>query len=169
MNEPNYIYFIMAKNGDNNLFKIGRTKNIKDRLEKLSTGCPFPLEVCDKIRCHDTEWLEQMIHKKLEPYRLSGEWFRIPENHMLEFIKFFKELILKSAPKCKNTWFPWELPSVSNRVTRHFNLRIPEPLFLKLSYIVDGSTQSKQQYLLHLITAHVNKEIDKLNEPEVKI
>ncbi len=39
----------------------------------------------------------------------------------------------------KKTGFPWEKPGVSDRVIKAFNLRFPEPEFLKLKFVVERS------------------------------
>jgi hypothetical protein len=82
------IYFIQAENGGP--IKIGFTRDLDRRLDRLQTGSPYPLNVlatidtgCDDV--HDDASYERMIHDKFQQYRLRREWFE-PSKELLEFI-----------------------------------------------------------------------------------
>jgi len=65
------IYFVLAP--DVNRVKIGKSKNLPNRLTALKTGSPVELElVAYFLGPHDAE---PFIHKVFHKYRLHGEWF----------------------------------------------------------------------------------------------
>ena len=82
-----YLYFIRMVN-DGIYYKIGITVNIKKRLETLQTGSPVPLEVVFKYRSLYAESIEEKLHKYFSHYNTSGEWFKIPEDTIRNFIEY---------------------------------------------------------------------------------
>lgn len=71
------VYFIRAKG--TNLFKIGQTvRSAETRLKDFQTGCPYKLEVYEKIYTDRPLELEKAIHRKLVNYHQHGEWFDVP-------------------------------------------------------------------------------------------
>lgn len=72
-----YIYIIGS---DNPPYKIGISKNPELRLKNIQTGHPHKLQILE-LRETDskrTKLLESVIHKHLNNYRMTGEWFDIP-------------------------------------------------------------------------------------------
>jgi hypothetical protein len=71
-----YIYIIGS---DNPPYKIGISKNPERRLKNLQTGHPYKLKIWElrKTESKKTKLLESVIHKHLDSYRMSGEWFDI--------------------------------------------------------------------------------------------
>jgi hypothetical protein len=66
-----FIYAI--SNSTNNTIKIGYSKNPKKRLAELQVATADPLVLLFSF-VGDFQ-LEQQIHRQLEDYRVSGEWF----------------------------------------------------------------------------------------------
>lgn len=66
------IYFVQAFSGGP--IKIGRTSNVKKRLQTLQVSCPIALRLLHVIPGVDAS-LEQKLHKRFGAYRLHGEWF----------------------------------------------------------------------------------------------
>lgn len=64
-----YLYFV--RQGE--AVKIGRASNVQRRIEELQTASPTPLELLVAVPAHAS--LEKEYLKRLEPYRLNGEWF----------------------------------------------------------------------------------------------
>ena len=60
-------------------YKIGQTKGDPFvRLQQLQTGCPFPLSLMSQ---HQTDsQFEHWLHDILSDYRVTGEWFELPQN-----------------------------------------------------------------------------------------
>lgn len=56
--------------------KIGRTKDVDQRLGQLQTACPHKLRII--LHVPDQGHLEKRLHKQLKPHRIrwNGEWFK---------------------------------------------------------------------------------------------
>ena len=81
-----YLYVIrMVNNGV--FYKIGITNNLKKRLETLQTGSPVTLDVYFQFRTLHAEIIEEKLHQKFSFYNTSGEWFKIPEENIKEFLE----------------------------------------------------------------------------------
>lgn len=81
------VYFIQSEMGGP--IKIGTTKNIDERLQKLQLCCPVPLIVLFTINDagHD---LEAKLHRRFRLHRLHGEWFdNTPE--LLRYMELLKK------------------------------------------------------------------------------
>ena len=74
-NYPGYIYVIKS----NNLFKIGRTKNIKERIKDYKTQNPFEIEVIFKKKVNDYVKAENKLLEKFKNKKKKGEWFELTE------------------------------------------------------------------------------------------
>lgn len=71
------VYFIQS--GKKGAIKIGRTKNLAKRLERLQCGNPFELRVLATIPCGSEEeciGLEARLHRFFRKSRIRGEWFK---------------------------------------------------------------------------------------------
>ena len=55
--------------------KIGKTKNVKQRINALRTGCPYPIECLGFIETNECTKLEKALHEKFSQFRINGEWF----------------------------------------------------------------------------------------------
>ncbi len=63
----------------------------------------------------------------------------------------------------KSRRFPWEHPEVNERVIKAFNLRLPEPEFLKLKFVVDETKfKSIHAFCLNAVQKAVERELKKL-------
>ncbi|RMF17007.1 MAG: hypothetical protein D6761_05225 [Candidatus Dadabacteria bacterium] len=58
--------------------------------------------------------------------------------------------------------FPWEDPAVRDDLLKVFNLRLPEPLYLKLKFLSDYSPRSMQQICLDALRPAIERELKKL-------
>lgn len=82
------VYAIADK--DLEYIKIGMTKNIKQRISNVKSGCPFKLSIWMLIRTKTPELVESYLHWKLSEFRLRGEWFSLDEQRKDYLIDFFK-------------------------------------------------------------------------------
>ncbi|MBI9047715.1 MAG: hypothetical protein JEZ06_24740 [Anaerolineaceae bacterium] len=58
---------------------------------------------------------------------------------------------------------PWEEPLVSERVIKAFNLRLTEPDFLKLKFVVEQtSAKSMHSFCMDVVRKEVEKQLKKL-------
>lgn len=61
--------------GFSGFVKIGRTKNIKKRLEFLDTSCPEPIRLLAILSPDPLS--ERRFHERFAEERVRGEWFRM--------------------------------------------------------------------------------------------
>ena len=71
--------------------KIGMTKNIKNRMRNIQSGCPFKLSLWVCAYTKNPAQVEAEIHDKMEKFRLHGEWFSPDENALDEIMNFFSQ------------------------------------------------------------------------------
>lgn len=80
-----YIYFIHSE--ESNAVKIGRAKDVDQRLKSLQTAHPHRLKVIKTFKVKGgkaAQELENILHQKFDDIRLSGEWFKA-EQELLNF------------------------------------------------------------------------------------
>ena len=60
---------------------------------------------------------------------------------------------------------PWEEPEVSERVLKSVLIKMPEPLKLKLDYVLDNTPgrRSMQEFILELVSDAVEEKLMELN------
>ncbi len=76
INEKGFVYFIRNKD----IYKIGITKNLKQRFEQLK-----PDEVLNTVRCSNFEDLEKELHKNFKESRIpQTEYFRLTPSQVEE-------------------------------------------------------------------------------------
>jgi hypothetical protein len=64
-----HVYFLRGANE----VKIGFSRNLPQRLEKLRNGNAFPVFICKIVA--GTQATERRFHKQFAEYRIRGEWF----------------------------------------------------------------------------------------------
>lgn len=77
-----YIYLIKSEFGS---YKIGRTKNLPERLNLFGVKLPFEIELTNAIYVDDMHFFEGWLHRHFEGYRVGGEWFNL-EEHDIELL-----------------------------------------------------------------------------------
>ena len=77
-NKLECVYFI--KEGNDDIFKIGYTCNLIERLETLQVGNSRNLSVYKTIICNSASFYEKFIHHKIQKYHIKGEWYRISKD-----------------------------------------------------------------------------------------
>lgn len=85
--QAHFVYFIL--NEDSKAIKIGRAKNLENRIKSLQTSSPTQLKLIKSIQVESGEkaqQLEQSLHQKFQEIRLAGEWFKIRED-LLNYIE----------------------------------------------------------------------------------
>lgn len=99
---------------------------------------------------------EQRKKPTIEPEGSEGSPEESPKEEKVEQ----QEQPKKAKSKAK---LPWEDPGVSPRVLKAFQLRLPEPDFLKLKYVVERSQEkSIHSFLSKIIQKEVKKELNNL-------
>jgi len=94
--EPNTfnVYIIVCSYKEDLFVKIGRTRNLYNRIKNLQTGCPHEignLFVITSEYAYEEEiiGLEGVILKLVNRYKMKGEWYLATE----EFFKIFNKLL----------------------------------------------------------------------------
>lgn len=70
---PGYVYLAEAKGS--NRWKIGRSKNVKERGTALKKQSPFPVVIECVIFSGNHETLEVELHSRFAKKKIHGEWF----------------------------------------------------------------------------------------------
>ena len=71
---------------------------------------------------------------------------------------------LKKKGEDKPPKMPWEMPDVSERVQKSVLIKMPEPLKIKLDYVIAQTpgVKSQQRFLLDLIRNAVEEKLEDL-------
>lgn len=78
----------MVQMGDAGPIKIGKTNDLRSRVEALQTGNPCKLKVIATL--HAPAVLEMQLHAYLDEFRLEGEWFS-PSKEVIEIAALMNE------------------------------------------------------------------------------
>lgn len=73
-----YVYFL--KENVSGTYKIGRTRNLNERITNFKITLPFQVEVVKTIYCEDYYYAELAFHKYFQNKRANGEWFKLANN-----------------------------------------------------------------------------------------
>lgn len=88
-----YVY-ILSNEAFPDLFKIGKTINIEDRVRQLSghSGVPIPFEVYYACKVADSSKVEKSIHDAFADYRINPrrEFFKINPERVLPILKLLQ-------------------------------------------------------------------------------
>lgn len=86
-NAPEYIIgyiYLLRADLPNRPCKIGKSKNLPDRLRIFNVKLPFDFELLHIIPCDDHHVAETLLHKRYESKRGNGEWFDLNETDITE-------------------------------------------------------------------------------------
>lgn len=78
---------------DSNLYKIGITKNINQRIKQFETGNPFEFTLYDFFVTENCRELENLIHKRLEKNKYRKEWFKLSNEELTDVCNFARNFI----------------------------------------------------------------------------
>lgn len=85
------LYIIHTNNS--NLYKIGITKNINQRIKQFETGNPFEFTLYEFFVTKNCRELEKLIHKRLEKNKYRKEWFKLSIEELTEVCNFARNFI----------------------------------------------------------------------------
>lgn len=86
-----YIYLI--RNCENNTYKVGVSKNEpQKRLKQLQTGCSYPLDLLHSFETNYPYRLEKMLHIQYSSQKEYGEWFKLDNEQVSNFLNTCKKL-----------------------------------------------------------------------------
>ena len=93
-----------------------------------------------------------------QKYTIKGD---APEEYIKEIASFVDKKLKDAGKKLKT--MPWEMPEVNKRVIKAFNLRLPEPEFLKLKYVIEKTkAKSLHSFCVEVVKKEVEKQLKKL-------
>jgi Meiotically up-regulated gene 113 len=81
---PGFVYLIKS----NGVYKIGKTKNLENRLRAYTTQNPFGIDVVLSLYVSDYSAAERELLSAFDDKRYQGEWFTL-EDKDVEYIKSF--------------------------------------------------------------------------------
>ena len=82
-----WIYLIQYGNMD--YYKIGYSRNLKERIKALQTSCPHKLRLLAKTRGGFLE--ENSLQRDYEDQRINNEWFKFDKKTVKKLKAIFKE------------------------------------------------------------------------------
>ena len=111
----------------NNMFKIGRTKDLSKRLSTYNTSNPGGVLIMYERCCRDSKLVETMVHHILSDKRCerNREYFECP----LEWIKKTIDHCVESCDKFRSTLC--ERDEVESAVSGHFDVEQERELFVQ--------------------------------------
>lgn len=71
-----YVYLVRSVSGH---YKIGRARNVRDRMKTFDIKLPFEVALDHVIRCADYKTAELALHQRYADRRVDGEWFALTE------------------------------------------------------------------------------------------
>jgi hypothetical protein len=86
---PGYVYLI--GNSNNKIYKIGKSRQPKERYKAVATKLPFPVKIIHVIGGDDIEKAEKLLHNTFAKKRTHGEWFELSDddvNQILNLVSF---------------------------------------------------------------------------------
>lgn len=96
-NQQPCVYF--AKNEISNLIKIGKTTDLKGRINTLSTYCPFGVTLIGYINTRLYTEIESNLHLKFNNYRKNGEWFDVSFSDIKRYINTELPILINGIVK----------------------------------------------------------------------
>jgi len=75
--EKGYVYFIREDYAGR--IKIGKTKDINQRLDTFNVKLPFHVELLHVIESNNYHYTEKLFHILFQSKRVNGEWFNLNE------------------------------------------------------------------------------------------
>jgi len=114
-----YVYALLCQDhGGPGYVKFGRTGDIAHRLTSVRTACPIPVKyiaTAKVLNYEASKRVEREFHKKFEPRKITGEWYRFDfadKEDKKAFNDGSREIFLKNTgPTMKMIW--WEQVKVS--------------------------------------------------------
>ena|ERR1700731_1472502 len=75
-----FVYLLQAEGTD--IYKIGKTKNLSQRLRDIGFISPLPVKLLGFRFCPTPHKKEESLHRHFAKQRLHGEWFRFTETDL---------------------------------------------------------------------------------------
>ena len=86
-----YVYVIKGHtlDTDHSTYKIGITRNLKERIETLQTSSPNKLQLIFKYPTYNSKQIEKSLHNHFKYYRIrdNGEWFKFSDTMISNWLR----------------------------------------------------------------------------------
>lgn len=80
-------YVYIMKPVHSNVYKIGETVNLEQRIKTLGRKFNFKLEYVYTKQVRDCFGWESALHLRYSNYHIGGDWFALDENALAEIIE----------------------------------------------------------------------------------
>lgn len=106
LSEKGYVYFL--KEDYAGRIKIGKTKDINQRLDTFNVKLPFNVQLLHVIESNNYHYTEKLFHILFQAKHINGEWFELNDNdiHWIKGGRYTKRImssIQKQTIKSKST------------------------------------------------------------------
>jgi hypothetical protein len=82
------VYLILAEINGNKLYKIGYTKrSVEERIKEFKTGNASEFYLIDSFTSQWGTKIESNLHRRYISKKVSGEWFNLTEEDLVDFKK----------------------------------------------------------------------------------
>ncbi len=78
---PGYVYLVQSPTGT---YKIGRAKNVSDRMSMFHVKLPFEIALLHTIECRNYHTAESELHARYASKRVNGEWFSLDDQDVAD-------------------------------------------------------------------------------------
>src|SRR6266853_3706237 len=83
MSQPGYVYLVHGRG--TSYIKAGKTTRLFKRVQQLSQGVPFPIDILYAALVHDMDEEERLLKHRFQVFRSRGEWFEVPKDILAEW------------------------------------------------------------------------------------
>jgi anti-sigma28 factor (negative regulator of flagellin synthesis) len=91
------VYIVYCEHAGERWHKIGVAADFTARLAVIQTGCPLPVKPLLFGWVNAARFVEKELHAEFESYRVSGEWFSLPDAQIGKAVRLLSDEIVKSA------------------------------------------------------------------------
>lgn len=81
-----YIYLISCESDETAVYKIGYSKNPKQRLKELKTGNPNTLKIVAEFQTKHNRKVKSTFHNIYKHLNVNGKWFSLSSKDAEEFL-----------------------------------------------------------------------------------
>jgi len=89
-------------------------------------------------------------------------------NDMDAFIEGAEKRTEQPVPSETSQALPWNAPGIREDMVKTFNIRLPEPYHLKLTYIAEHTPHSMHNFCLDILKGAIDAEIAQLTGRKTK-
>ena len=141
-----YVY-ILQNEFMPDIFKVGKTTNLEDRVRSLSshTGVPIPFEIYYACKVTDSKKVEESIHNAFSDYRINPrrEFFKINPERILPILKLVEIEEINSIQESYIDNEDIEIINRAKKVRSSFNFsKVRLTPGTKLQFIRDHSIEA---------------------------